>query len=551
MSEKPDRAAARAAEARLIAPVSPQLQRAGALSVLAGLLWPVQAGGLAWAVSGWASGTEVMQRSLWAAAIFLVCVLLRALLEHRAGALLFRAADRVIGGERARILGREALSREARGSAAVAALCVQKLPMLQPWITRYRVAALKVLLLPLALLLLSGWVSWVVALILLVSGPLIPLFMALVGMAAEEASRRQLGEIASMNDMLMDRLSALQDIRLLGATERAAADFEQRAEGLRARTMAVLRIAFLSSTVLELFAAIGVAMVAVYVGFSLLGVLTFGTWGQPMTLSGGLFVLLLAPEFFQPLRDLAAAWHDRASGLAVAQELAEAETAERLSVLGEGTPATPLAGPLAVEIRSAVAALPGRLLALPDLTLKAGEAVALSGPSGAGKSTCLMALAGLVPLAEGEIRVCGRLLDGETADAWRARMAFLPQRPHFGDMTLEAYLGGPDADLETALDLAQAGRIVARLPEGLATRLGERGGGVSGGEARRLMIARAVASERELILADEPTADLDAETGARVIRALLDLRGAGRTLVVATHDPALIAALDRAVEVSA
>ena len=536
------------ASARIIAPVALPLRIAGRFAAIAGLIWPVQAAALAWAIAGWVAGD--MSRTGAAALIFVLGGVLRAGLDHRAGRWLFDAADQTITRERAVLIGREARARADAESAEIAALIVQKLPLLQPWITRYYVAMVKVSVLPVVLLILALWFSWVVGLVLLVAGPMIPVFMALVGMAAETASRRQMDEIGSMNAMLMDRLSAMLDIRLLGATERAAADFTERAEALRIRTMAVLRVAFLSSTVLELFSAIGVAMVAVFVGFTLLGAIQFGSWGTPLTLGEGVFLLLIAPEFFQPFRDLAAAWHDRADGLSVVADLDALDAIERVGFVGNAEAAAPLTGLLTLSLSGAVAALRGRKVTLPDLQLHAGEALALTGPSGAGKSTALAAIAGLVPSVAGRIFVCGQPLNDDTADAWRARIALIPQVPHFPDQTLRDWLAldGRGADPWPALQQAEAAGVVQRLPDGLDTRLGERGGGVSGGEARRLMIARAILSGRELILADEPTADLDPETAAQVIRALVRLKDNGHSLIVATHDSSLAEAMDRSIE---
>jgi ATP-binding cassette subfamily C protein CydD len=540
------------AKQRIIGPVARDLNRAGGLAVLAGMLWPVQAAVIAWAVSGWAGGARDLDGTILTGVVFAALGGLRALLDHRAGAFLFRAADRTIARERQAILRREARRPAQPGSAAIASLAVQKLPLLQPWITRYHVAMVRVSVLP-VLLVLSFWLSWVVGLTLLVAGPLIPVFMALVGVAAEDASRRQMVEIGSMNDVLLDRLSAMTDIRLLGAADRAAEDFGSRAEALRARTMAVLRIAFLSSTVLELFAAIGVALVAVFVGFTLLGEITFGSWGTPLTVGEGVFLLLIAPEFFQPLRDLAAAWHDRAAGLAVVEELDALDGAGRAELVGKGERAAPLAGAFRLRSAGAVASLPSRRVRLPDISLSAEASLALTGPSGAGKSTALAAIAGLVPLASGRIEVCGQPLGPDTADAWRARIALIPQRVHFPNIALLDWLAphGDDAELAHALDMADAAGIVARLPDGLDTRLGETGGGISGGEARRLMVARAILAGGDLVLADEPTADLDEVTAGRVIAALLRLNVEGRAVIVATHDPRLAAAMDRQVEVGA
>lgn len=541
------------AKKRIIAPVARQLKIASWLSVAAAALWPLQAAAIAWAVAGWVEGAPVMERAWAAAAIFVICAVLRGALEHLSGGMLFRAADQTIARERVALLTREARATSAQGSAAIAALVVQKLPLLQPWITRYYVAMARVSVLPILFLALAFWHSWVVGLTFLVAGPLIPVFMALVGMAAEDASKRQMLEIGTMNDMVMNRLSAMLDIRLLGATERVTKDFQARADDLRERTMAVLRIAFLSSTVLELFSAIGVAMIAVFVGFTLLGEIGFGSWGSPLGLGQGLFLLLIAPEFFQPLRDLAAAWHDRAAGFAVVAELDALDEADRFDFLGTAQPSRPLPGPMQIDVHDAVIDQFGRKMTLPSFTISEGDAVALTGPSGVGKTTALHAIAGLLPLTSGQITVCGQDLGTDTADAWRARLALVPQRPHFSNMTVGDWLdiAGHGADPWPALHLAQAANVVKRLPLGLDTHLGETGGGVSGGEARRLLLARAVLNGGDLILADEPTADLDAETADRITSSLKHLQSEGRTLLIATHDPDLIAALDRQVEISA
>ena len=521
------------------------------MSVAAGALWPLQAAALSWTVSGWVEGNgSPMMRATLTAVVFLIAAALRAGLEQRAGAVLFQAADQVITGERDRLINQALQAPPAGGSAGFAALAVQKLPLLHPWITRYHVAMIRVRVLPLLLLALALSQSWAVALILLVAGPLIPVFMALVGMAAESASKRQLQELGDMNDLLMDHLSALLDLRLLGATPRANRLFATRAEAVRQRTMEVLRIAFLSSTVLELFAALGVALVAVLVGFTLLGELSWGGWGGPIGLGQGLFLLLIAPKFFQPLRDLAAAWHDRAAGLAVMAELDSLHQAPRRPVLGTGAPAQALPGPLQLRIHGACVTRGARQITLPDLTVRPGQSLALTGASGAGKSTMLAALAGLAPLDAGQITVKGHPLTQDTADAWRAGLGWMPQQPHFADQPLSDWLDlrGTGADPWPALRLARADQVVRRLPQGLNTRLGETGGGVSGGEARRLLLARAALAGPELILADEPTADLDPETAGQIITALQDLHKKGRAVIVATHDPALARALQHQIE---
>lgn len=526
--------------AELVRPVSGRLRWAAWLSVAAGLIWPMQAALVALVLGGLLSGAP--PGLLWLVTGYVALGFLRAGLGMTADGRAQDAAETAIGGLRAEIVAGEA-ARRGPGAGAVAALAAEKLEMLGPWLTRYAPARLRVAVVPVAILLLALWFSWAAGLILLVSGPLIPLFMALVGLAAREASARQMARIGSLNELLVDRLAALADIRLLGASDRVAADFAAQAGGLRRDTMAVLRLAFLSSTLLELFAAIGVAMMAVWVGFSLLGLLSFGTWGGPLSPAAGIFLLLLAPDFYQPMRDLAAAWHDRAAAEAVAEELAEWRRVEGIALPGKGERGARLPGPASVALAGCRA---GSDLRLPDMAIAAGEAVALVGPSGAGKTTLLRLMAGLDLPAAGEVRVAGQVLSPGNADAWRARIGWMPQSVHFLNASLRANLVlGRGGDPAAALTAAAAAGVAARLPQGLATRLGETGGGLSGGEARRMTLARALHGAPGLILADEPTADLDAETAQAVTEGLLAAHRRGATLVVATHDMALAARMGR------
>ncbi|WP_226622274.1 thiol reductant ABC exporter subunit CydD [Alloyangia pacifica] len=532
-----------------------QLRQSSRLSALAAALWLPQAAALAWGIAGWVEGAP-LSRTLSMALAFALLGLLRGWGERRAARLAYRAADETLHARRQALLDRESLRMGGTSSAALAALLTEKLAALGPWITRFRPAMARARLLPVLYLAVILPISWAAGLVLLVAGPLIPLFMALVGMAAQEASRKQMVEVGAMNTLLIDRISALPDLLLLNAAEASRAEFTARAEGLRERTMAVLRVAFLSSTVLELFSALGVAMVAVYVGFSLLGEITIGTWGlfgPGLTLFQGLFLLLLAPDFFQPLRDLAAAWHDKAAAEAVAEDLAAIDASERAPVLGQGAEVAPLPGPASVALAGVQVLRGSQRVALPDVHVAPGESLALRGPSGVGKSTAFDLIAGLLVPDQGQVRVAGQVLDHDNADAWRARIAYVPQQVHIPDMTLRAFLtGDPAGDVPPeSLRRARAERIVAALPEGLETVLGESGAGVSGGEARRLLLARALIRGAEVILADEPTADLDITTGAAIIEVLQGLAAEGRTVIVATHDAALAGAMGRIVDLEA
>ena len=529
----------------LLQPISAELRLASALSVASSLLWLVQAGCAAYGLAGIVThGTNPW----WPVAGFVLSGGLRALANYWSEGLLFTASTRVVVQTRADIVARETLATEGLGAGAVAALAGEKLDLLLPYITRYAPAQARVRAVPLAILAVAFWYSWAVGAVFLITGPLIPVFMALVGMAAKEASQRQMVEIGALNDLLVERLSALIDIRLLGASEAVATCFAMGADRLRAQTMAVLRVAFLSSTVLELFSAIGVAMVAVYVGFDLLGLLSFGSYGAPLSPAAGIYLLLLAPEFYQPLRDLSAAWHDKSSALAVAGELATWQAREASVLLGSGSNAARLPGPATIALRSVAVRRGERLVSYSDVLIAPGEKVALIGESGVGKTTLLRLLAGMLVPDQGCITVAGHLLTKDVADNWRARLGWMPQAPQFQSGSLLHNLTfGRTGDVTSALRLAAVEDVVAGLPHGLSTRLGETGGGLSGGQARRLTLARALFAAPDVMLADEPTADLDAATARKVVAGLMALADIGCTLIVATHDADLAARMDRVI----
>ena len=549
MSEQPlaDSKAAEHALDRLMRDAGGQVRLASLISVAASLIWPLQAGIVAVAIAG-LLGPDTGPGPIAAATGFVVLGLMRAALSYHAEGLLFAAGTKAVTDARTDIVRREMRTTGSGAAGSIAALASEKLDLITPYVTRYAPARARAMSVPLVILGLSFWFSWAVGLVLLVTGPLIPLFMALIGFAAKEASRRQMADLGSLNDLLVERLSALVDIRLLDAGPAVIADFADGADRLRARTMGVLRVAFLSSTVLELFAAIGVAMVAVYVGFTLLGAIGFGGYGAPLSPAGGIFLLLLAPDFYQPLRDVSAAWHDKAAALAVARELAAWRAETPPALLGRGGGAERMAGPLEIRLEGVAAHRGDRVIRYPDMTIQAGESVALMGPSGTGKTTLLRLLAGLDTPDEGQISVCGRPLDASTADGWRARMGWMPQAPHFLDASLADNISlGKTGDLAGAMCAAAVEAVVEALPDGSQTLLGETGGGLSGGEARRITLARAMFARPDIVLADEPTADLDADTAELVMAGLAALAGRGCSLVVAADDPALAVRMDRTI----
>lgn len=528
-----------------------QISRASIAGVVAFLLWIPQAALVAWIFASLIEERATTAVLFTCAGGFLALAVVRAVLGAWADNQLDASARRIVVDQQAKVLQHEQIispyDPSARSSAVVAALVTDKLPMLVSYFTRYRPAMTRVMVVPMVILIVAFSMSWAVGAVLLIAGPLIPIFMALVGMAAQDASEKQMGEISNLNDLLLERLSALVDTKLLAAESYVAEEFSERTDTLRSQTMEVLRIAFLSSTVLELFSAIGVAMVAVYVGFALLGELGFGAYTTPLTMFEGMLLLLLAPEFFQPLRDMAAAWHDRATGLAIAKEIDEIQQSDATKMVMQTE--TGVALPGLPSLKWSVLHFMGEgQFTLPAGEIGAGEAVALTGPSGVGKSTLIAALGGVILPSEGWIDIAEKRLGPETVEAARNMIAWVPQAPFFFAGTLRDNLTlgvTPALPIEVALDLASATEIVARLPGGLEARLGESGAGVSGGEARRLLLARAVCRGAQIVLADEPTADLDDETAAQVVQALLTFKDQGATVVAASHDPRLISAFDR------
>ncbi|MCK0208540.1 thiol reductant ABC exporter subunit CydD [Starkeya koreensis] len=536
------------------------LRRAGLVHAVAPLLWIGQAALLSRVVADdIAAGSGSASTALLPALAIAALGIGRTLLEACAGRLAFRAARSELSRlryEAARTLAHGSPLDIARApSGRAASTLAEQAEAVLPYLARFGPARLRAALVPLVLFAVVLWFSWAAALVLALTAPFIPFFMALIGLRAQAASEEQLVALGGMNAFLLDRLRGLATLRAHKAVDDTARRLRTDAENLRRRTMKVLRIAFLSSAVLELFAAAGVAMVAAYVGLHLLGALTFGSWGVPLGLEHGLFVLLLAPAFYEPLRELAAIWHDRAAGRAGLEAL-RALARDGATLVGGDTPPAEAdirrLGPPAIAFEGVAFRHPGAPAALFEdfsLDVAPGEHVALFAPSGAGKSTLLALIAGLAAPDAGTVRIGGEALDAASAGRLRARMAHVGQSPHIFAGTLKgnASLGRPGiggAALAGAFATARLEHVA--MVRGPAP-VGEAGRGMSGGEALRLALARlALAEGADLLLADEPTAHLDALTAHEVSDALMSL-ARGRTLIVATHDPALAARMDRIV----
>lgn len=437
-------------------------------------------------------------------------------------------------------------------SGDLAATVLEGVEALDPYISRYIPQLAVVALVPLAILAAVLPIDWISGVVLLVSGPLIPLFMVLVGSQAEAINQRQWRQLLLMGAHFLDAVQGLTTLKLFGRARDEVALVGRIAGDYRRTTMASLRIAFLTSAVLEFFASLSIALVAVLFGTRLLhGTIDFFP---------ALLVLLLVPEFFMPLRGLATHYHARMSALAAAGRIFDVLDMPLPRRTG-GLPAP--AAPIALSCRDLhVAYAPDRpVLRGIDCDIPAGRMTALVGPSGAGKSTLAAALLGFVQPSQGQVMVNHATpLDRITADDWWGRLAYVPQAPRLfsGTIASNLRLARPDADLAAMREAAaQAGALpfIDALPLGFDTVLGEGGAGLSGGQVQRLALARAFLKDAPLLILDEATANLDLETEAEVVAAMARLI-AGRTAVVIAHrlatteraDQILVLDLGRVVE---
>ncbi|MGF2685517.1 thiol reductant ABC exporter subunit CydD [Marinobacter sp. DUT-3] len=407
--------------------------------------------------------------------------------------------------------------------------------------------------LPLIILVVVFWLDWLAGIFLLLSAPLIPIFMALVGMGAEKLNQQHFETISRLSGQFLDKVRGLTTLQLFGATDTAITAIRERSDRYRRITMKTLKVAFLSSAVLEFFASVAIAVIAIYIGFGLLGYIAWGPAGE-LTLFSGLLVLLLAPEFFQPLRTLSQHYHDRAAALG-----ASAELLARLRSTPEphSQPVTPPTQQQGVNGNNSRISLQGISMRYGDgppvfsnqsLVVERGDIVALTGPSGGGKSTLLQILAGFIRPDEGTVDVFGQPA-GSFRFGWLGQSAFLVH----GSWADNLRLTTPDASdiaIEAALRHVGLGYLIDNRDQGIYSTVSEDGQGLSGGQARRLSLARIFVADYDLILLDEPTAGLDTDSEIFVLEALHKLSVAGKTLIFATHHQALLTLANRILLVS-
>ncbi len=532
------------------------LVTAVAIGVLTAGLAVAQAGLLARAISGAFMGGEDVP-TLAVPLTALAAVLAgRALVGWAAEIVAQRISGGVKSDLRRKVLAHAATlgprwASEAR-SGEVVLLATRGLDALDGYFARYLPQLALAVIVPVVVIACLAAVDLVAALTVLLTVPLIPVFMVLVGQRSAARRRRRWVVLGRLGHRFLDVVAGLPTLRAYGRAEAQVAILRRATDAYRTETMGVLRVAFLSALILELLATISVALVAVGIALRLVV--------GGLSLEVGLFALVLAPEAYLPWRRLGAEFHASEEGLAAASEA--------FAILDTPPPGTgahprdPLvavpdlrAGRLVVSEVTVVQ--PGRDVAAPSrasVILRPGEVVAVVGPSGAGKSTLLGAILGFVPLSDGRIAVAGA--DGQLVDtgdldgdAWRACVAWVPQEPFLlpGTVAENVRLGAPEAtDAEVAAILAAVG--LADLDP--AGAVGERGAGLSSGQRRRLGVARALLRRSPLLLLDEPTAGLDDVAEAAVLAAVRRAAVDGAAVLVVAHRPAVAAAADRVVELA-
>ncbi|MEU5399701.1 thiol reductant ABC exporter subunit CydD [Streptomyces sp. NPDC005963] len=477
-------------------------------------------------------------------------------------------------------LGPGWLSRQRTGS--LAALATRGVDALDDYFSRYLPQLGLAVVVPLAVLARIVTEDWVSAAIIVVTLPLIPIFMVLIGMATQTRMDRQWRLLSRLSGHFLDVVAGLPTLKIFGRAKAQAESIRSITSEYRRATVRTLRIAFISSFALELLATLSVALVAVTIGMRLVH--------GDMDLYTGLVILVLAPEAYLPIRMVGTQYHAAAEGLSAAEEIFDVLETDSVRSGQNDTgkvPAQPLRGPLesgaAVDVVPAVGAgvrslvkgvgpAQGRgtaprveldavtvrhsgrsepSLDSTSLDVDSGETVAIVGPSGIGKSTLLDVVLGFMEPTKGRVRIDGTDLQDLDLRRWREQIAWVPQSPYFfaGTIAENVRLARPDADdraVRDALRNAGADGFVAALPQGIETVLGEDGAGLSAGQRQRLALARAFLADRPLLLLDEPTAALDGETEAAVVDAVRRL-AVGRTVLLVVHRPALLAVADRVV----
>lgn len=436
-----------------------------------------------------------------------------------------------------------ALIHSQRSPGAAASQLIEDVESMDGYFARFWPQQMLAVLTPLLILIVVFYYNWLAALFLLVAAPLIPLFMMLIGWGAEAVNQRFFYQRQRLAGHFLDRVKHLTTLKLFAAENEALSEVEERSQDYRQVVMKTLKLAFLSSAVLEFFTSVAIASIAIYIGFALFGSISWGP-AADITLFSGLFILLLAPEFFQPLRNLSQFYHDRAAAVAAASHIATHLPDEDTNSPAEDVFELTADGYSSILIATnlGIGYQPSDVLLDPiNLKLSNGLCLLINGPTGCGKTTLLHTLAGYLPPLSGKV-----LLNNQPMGKQAIR--YLPQKPWIinGSWAENLAVLAPDAtEKEMHKVLSQLGLegLILNRNKGLYSKLNEHGEGLSGGQLQRLALARVLLSPAPLVLLDEPTASLDKESRQYVLAALTALKPQC-ILVISSHDADVLALSD-------
>ncbi|CAH6797730.1 cysteine/glutathione ABC transporter permease/ATP-binding protein CydD [Vibrio chagasii] len=427
-----------------------------------------------------------------------------------------------------------------------ATLLLEQVEDMQDFFSRYLPQMSLSVLIPFIILVVVFPVNWAAGLIFLLTAPLVPMFMALVGMKAADANRKNFKALQRLSGHFYDRLQSMTTIRLFDRTSSETEVLKGASEVFRTRTMDVLKIAFLSSAVLEFFTSISIAMTAVYFGFTYIGELNFGHYGVGITLFAGLFILILAPEFYQPLRDLGTFYHAKQQAVGAAESIVEFLETDITKVKSGDTQLDPAQG-INIEAQDLKVLSPEgvQLVGPISFALNTRQSTALVGPSGAGKTSLINAILGFMPY-EGSLKINGIELRDLDLASWRKTVSWVGQNPLLlhGSIRDNVTLGKQDITDQTvqnALDQSFASEFVNE--HGLDYMISDRSGGLSVGQSQRLALARAMIQDGQFWLLDEPTASLDTRSEQLVMKGI-NSNIESRTALLVTHQLAPLQSVD-------
>lgn len=476
-------------------------------------------------------------------AALILCFALRALILWFREKIGFQSGQQLRRHIRQQILakihqvGPATINHKPAGSWA--SIMLEQVENLHNFYARYLPQQTLSVIVPVIILIAVFPLNWAAGLILLFTAPLIPIFMILVGIAAADSSQRNMETLSRLSAQFLDRLQGLETLRIFNRTSEQTQHIEDSTEAFRETTMDVLKLAFLSSAVLEFFTSISIALMAVYFGFSYLGELDFGTYDSSLSLFVGFFCLILAPEFYQPLRDLGTYYHDRSAGIGAADVIVDFLEQDYITAQSESSHQQ-LDAQSAVEIcaENVIVLSPqGQPLTQAlSFHLAPNSHTALVGQSGAGKTSLVNVLLGFLAY-QGSLKINGIEFRKLDLTQWRKQVAWVGQNPLLlqGSIRENLLLGDIQASnqqIEQALAQAQAKEFTDKL--GLDHEIKEGGIGLSVGQAQRLAVARALLRQGKLLVLDEPTASLDAQSENLVLQALQQISGKQTTLMI-TH----------------